>query len=216
MLKLKAVLSSGLSRRALGLTAAGAALTLPLSLSACGGSAGITPAQGDMALGAAEGAKVTVVEYASVTCGHCAAWQKEVWPRFKAKYVDTNKVRYVFREFPTAPEAVAVAGFLIARCAGEGQYFDVIDEVMASQTEWQAGTPPSQSLQRIATSAGLNQQQFKACISDPEAIAAMEQRIQAGVDAGVTGTPTFFVNGDKIADSSLEALSAAIDPLLEG
>ena len=208
MLKLKAVLSSGLSRRALGLTAAGAALTLPLSLSACGGSAGITPAQGDMALGAAEGAKVTVVEYASVTCGHCAAWQKEVWPRFKAKYV--------FREFPTAPQAVAVAGFLIARCAGEGQYFDVIDEVMASQTEWQAGTPPSQSLQRIATSAGLDQQQFKACISDPEAIAAMEQRIKAGLDAGVTGTPTFFVNGDKIADSSLEALSAAIDPLLEG
>ncbi|MEJ6788162.1 DsbA family protein [Brevundimonas sp. BR2-1] len=214
MLKLKAVRSSGLSRRTLGLTAAAAALTLPLS--ACGGSAGVTPAQGDMALGAAEGAKVTVVEYASVTCGHCAAWQAEVWPRFKAKYVDTNKVRYVFREFPTAPQAVAVAGFLIARCAGERQYFDVIDDVMASQAEWQAGTPPSQSLQRIATSAGLNDQQFEACLSDREAIAAMDQRIKAGLDAGVTGTPTFFVNGEKLADSSLEALSAAIDPLLEG
>ncbi len=214
MLKLKAVLSSGLSRRALGLTATAAALTLPLS--ACGGSAGITPAQGDMALGAAEGAKVTVVEYASVTCGHCAAWQTEVWPQFKAKYVDTNKVRYVFREFPTAPQPVAVAGFLIARCAGEGQYFDVIEDVMASQAEWQAGTPPRQSLQRIATAAGLNDQQFKACLSDPDGLAAMDQRIKAGLDAGVTGTPTFFVNGQKIADSSLAALSAAIDPLLEG
>lgn len=214
MLIRRTSVSSALNRRcALGLTAAAA---LTLSLSACGGSAGITPAEGDMALGAAEGAKVTVVEYASVTCGHCAAWQEEVWPRFRAKYVDTNKVRYVFREFPTAPQAVAVAGFLIARCAGEGQYFDVIDEVMASQKEWQTGTPPSQSLKRIATSAGLNDQQFKACISDPAAIAAMEQRIQAGVAAGVIGTPTFFVNGEQIADSSLEALSAAIDPLLEG
>ncbi len=214
MLIRRTALSSALNRRcALGLTAAAA---LTLSLSACGGSAGITPAEGDMALGAAEGAKVTVVEYASVTCGHCAAWQEEVWPQFRAKYVDTDKVRYVFREFPTAPQAVAVAGFLIARCAGEGQYFDVIDEVMASQREWQTGTPPSQSLQRIATSAGLNDQQFKACIGDPAAIAAMEQRIQAGVAAGVTGTPTFFVNGEQIADSSLEALSAAIDPLLEG
>lgn len=206
------ILSSALTRRrALGLTAAAAAV----SLSACGGSSRVTPAEGDMALGAAEGAKVTVVEYASVTCGHCAAWQEEVWPAFKAKYVDTNKVRYVFREFPTAPQAVAVAGFLIARCAGEGQYFEVIEEVMASQKEWQAGTPPSQSLQRIASSAGLNDQQFRACVSDREAIAAMDQRIKAGLDAGVTGTPTFFVNGVKIADSSLAALSAAIDPLLE-
>ncbi len=199
-------------RRALGLTVAAAALTL----SACGGSRPIAPAEGDMSLGAPVGAKVTVVEYASVTCGHCAAWQQEVWPSFKAKYVDTNKVRYVFREFPTAPQAVAVAGFLIARCAGETQYFRVIEQVMASQEEWQAGTPPSQSLQRIATSAGLDNQQFRACVSDREAIAAMDQRIQAGLDAGVTGTPTFFVNGVKIADSSLAALSAAIDPLLEG
>ncbi len=198
-------------RRAFGLTAAAAALTL----SACGGSRRIAPAEGDMSLGAPEGAKVTVVEYASVTCGHCAAWQEEVWPSFKARYVDTNKVRYVFREFPTAPQAVAVAGFLIARCAGEGQYFEVIEQVMASQKEWQAGTPPSQSLQRIATSAGLDNRQFRACISDREAIAAMDRRIKAGLDAGVTGTPTFFVNGVKIADSSLAALSAAIDPLLE-
>lgn len=198
-------------RRAFGLTAAAAALTL----SACGGPRRIAPAEGDMSLGAPEGAKVTVVEYASVTCGHCAAWQQEVWPGFKARYVDTNKVRYVFREFPTAPQAVAVAGFLIARCAGEGQYFEVIEQVMASQEEWQAGTPPSQSLQRIATSAGLDNQQFRACVSDREAIAAMDQRIKAGLDAGVTGTPTFFVNGAKIADSSLAALSAAIDPLLE-
>ncbi|WP_292128879.1 DsbA family protein [Brevundimonas sp.] len=194
------------------LTTAVAALTL----SACSGSRQIAPAEGDMALGAPEGAKVTVVEYASVTCSHCAAWQEEVWPGFKARYVDTNKVRYVFREFPTAPQAVAVAGFLIARCAGERQYFQVIDQVMASQEEWRAGTPPSQSLQRIATSAGLNDQQFRACVSDRDAIAAMDERIKAGLDAGVTGTPTFFVNGVKIADSSLAALSAAIDPLLEG
>jgi len=164
-----------------------------------------------MALGAAEGAKVTVVEYASVTCAHCAAWQDEVWPAFKTKYVDNKKVRYVFREFPTPPQDVAVAGFLIARCAGEDKYFDVIHQIMASQKEWAAGTNPRDSLIRIAGAAGLNQQQFEACVRDEDAIKAMEARIKSGLDAGVSGTPTFLVNGTRVVDSSLSGLSEAID-----
>ena len=106
---------ASMSRRA-AVTAA--ALAAMATLAGCSGGGQSGAVEGDMALGAPEGAKVTVVEYASVTCGHCAAWQEQVYPEFKAKYVDTNQVRYVFREFPTAPEAVAVAGFLVARCAG--------------------------------------------------------------------------------------------------
>ena len=196
-----------MSRRA-AMTAA--ALTAMATLAGCGGSSG-GAAEGDMALGAPEGAKVTVVEYASVTCSHCAAWQEEVWPEFKTRYVDTNKVRYVFREFPTPPADIAAAGFLIARCAGEDKYFDVIHEIMASQREWQAGVPPRSTLVRVATGAGLSEQQFQACVSDEAAIKALDARVKAGVDAGVNSTPTFLVNGTRVLDTSLESLSSAID-----
>ena len=105
---------ASMSRRA-ALTAA--ALAAMATVAGCTAKSG-GEAQGDMAVGAAEGAKVTVVEYASVTCPHCALWQKNTWPAFKAKYVDTNKVRYIFRELPTPPVDAATAGFLVARCAG--------------------------------------------------------------------------------------------------
>ncbi|CAN5214539.1 DsbA family protein [soil metagenome] len=199
-----------MSRRA-ALT--GAALAAMATLSGCGAGAA-KPAEGDMSLGAAEGAKVTVVEYASVTCSHCAEWQKDTWPGFKAKYIDTNKVRYTFREFPTAPVPVATAGFLIARCAGEDKYFDVIHTIMARQDQLFGGIPPHDFLLSIATEAGLTEQQFEACIQDDAAVAKMETRIKAGLDAGVTGTPTFLVNGEKVIDSSLSGLSEKIDAAL--
>ena len=197
-----------MSRRA-ALT--GAALTAMVSLSACGGDKAASAAEGDMGLGLPDGAKVTVVEYASVTCSHCAVWQQEVWPEFKAKYVDTNKIRYVFREFPTPPVPVAAAGFLVARCAGPDKYFDVLHEIMASQNEIFGGTPPRTVLLRIAQGAGMSEAQFTACVTDEKASAALEKRVQAGLDAGVQGTPTFMVNGEKVADSSLAGLSGKID-----
>ena len=186
---------------------------MALILSACnqGGGSGAAATQGDMAMGAAEGAKVTVVEYASTTCAACAAWNEQVWPDFKAKYVDTQKVRFVFREFPTPPQDIAVAGFLIARCAGEDKYFDVVHDIMASQKEWMAGVAPRTTLFRAGQAAGLSEQQINDCIRDKAAIEAMEKRIQAGISAGVTGTPYFTVNGVKVADSSLSGLSEVID-----
>jgi protein-disulfide isomerase len=203
---------ASMSRRAAVTGAALAAMTL---LAACSGGGGANaPAEGDMALGAPEGAKVTVVEYASVTCSHCAAWQEQVYPEFKAKYVDTNQVRYIFREFPTAPEAVAVAGFLVARCAGPDKYFPVIHEIMASQHEIFGGTPPRTILLRIANGAGLSEEQFQACVTDADAIKAMDARIKSALDAGVTGTPYFLVNGEHVQDSSIAGLSAAIDAAL--
>jgi len=198
---------ASMSRRAALTAAALAAMATVAGCTAKSGGA----AEGDMSVGAGADAKVMVVEYASVTCGHCAVWNEEVWPEFKTKYVDTNKVRYVFREFPTPPQDIAVAGFLIARCAGPDKYFDVVHDIMASQKEWMAGVAPRTTLFRAAAAAGLSQEQTEACIRDKAAIEEMSNRIKAGIDAGVTGTPTFIVNGTKVADSSLSGLSQAID-----
>ena len=198
---------ASMSRRAALTAAALAAMATVAGCTAKSGGA----ADGDMAMGAGADAKVTVVEYASVTCGHCAVWNEEVWPEFKTRYVDTKKVRYVFREFPTPPQDIAVAGFLIARCAGPDKYFDVVHDIMASQKEWMAGVAPRTTIFRAAAAAGLSQEQTEACIRDKAAIEEMSNRIKAGIDAGVTGTPTFIVNGTKVADSSLSGLSQAID-----
>ena len=199
-----------MSRRA---AITGAALAT-MALAACGGGAK-GAAEGDMAMGAPEGAKVTVVEYASVTCPHCALWQANTWPAFKAKYVDTNKVRYVFRELPTPPIDAATAGFLVARCAGEDKYFDVVHQLMATQQEM-VTTSPRDWLLRTAQAAGLSEDQFNQCITDRDAIAAMDQRIQAARAQGVTGTPAFYVNDTVVVSpgsegATLEDLSKVID-----
>ncbi|QDH74117.1 thioredoxin domain-containing protein [Brevundimonas sp. M20] len=201
-----------MSRRA---ALSAAALAAMATLTGCGGGSS-APAQGDMALGAAEGAKVTVIEYASVTCPHCAAWQEETWPGFKAKYVDTNKVRYVFRELRTPPANVAAAGFAVARCAGEDKYFDVVHELMSNLPELQ-GADPRSTLFRIGNGAGLSNSQIEACIKDPENLKASDERDRQALRAGVTGTPTFFVNGTQVispgsnSGATLTDLSTAID-----
>lgn len=201
---------AAMSRRA-AITAA--ALAAMAALAGCKGGAGGS-AEGDMAMGAADGAKVTVVEYASVTCPHCAAWQEETWPEFKTKYVDTNKVRYIFRELPTPPAPVATAGFLLARCAGEDKYFQVIHELMADQQEFVRNTRPT--LFRVGGAVGLSQQQVQECITDKAGLAAAEARTKQAIDAGVSTTPAFFVNGTQVITpggegASIEDLSKAID-----
>jgi len=156
------------------------------------------------------------VEYASVTCHVCAAWQKENWAAFKAAYVDTNKVRYVFRELPTPPPEFAYAGFLLARCAGPDKYFDVIHAIMESQTEWRTGTNPRDSLIRIAGGVGIDEAAFTRCVTNPEAIAALETRVKAATDAGVINTPTFFVNGRQVSSPGGEGtVMADLAPAIE-
>lgn len=202
-----------MSRRA---AITGAAMAT-MALAACGSGAK-GAAEGDMAQGAAEGAKVTVVEYASVTCPHCAIWQQNTYPAFKAKYVDTGKVRYVFRELPTPPVDAATAGFLVARCAGPDKYFDVVHQLMKTQQEM-ITTSPREWLLRTAQAAGLSEEQFNQCVTDKNAVAAMEKRVQAARAQGVTGTPAFYVNDTQVISpggegASLADLSAAIDAAL--
>jgi protein-disulfide isomerase len=158
-------------------------------------------------------AKVTVVEYASDTCPHCARFAAEVFPAFKAKYVDTGKVLYVFREFPTQPVDLSAAGFVLARCAGEGKYFDVVNALFQSQN---AGNGRD-FLMAGAKAGGLSEDQVKACLDDPAALTDLNARVQHAVDVEkIDGTPTFIINGMKLKDGekTLKDLDAAIAPLL--
>jgi protein-disulfide isomerase len=164
-----------------------------------------------MSLGDAN-AKIHLEEYASVTCSHCARFNNDVFPAFKAKYIDTGKVRYTLNEFLTAPEAVAVAGFLTARCAGKDKYFAVIDTLFHSQAEMFESGDFRGTLLKVAQQSGLSEAQFNKCVSDEAANKAIAERLEAAQKRGVTATPTFFVNGKKVKEGemTLPELDAAI------
>lgn len=175
---------------------AAAAAIATLALAACGGGGGKVTAD-DMSLGKAD-APVTVIEYASLACSHCAKWEKEVFPAFKTKYIDTGKVHYVYREFITSPPELAASGALLARCAGKDKYFTVIEAVFHAQEEIFTTGDIRGPLLRIAETAGMNEDQFNACVGDEKALAAFNARVEKyAKDAKIEGTPTFFFNGDK-------------------
>lgn len=200
-----------IARRTVILAAMAAAA---LTLAACGDK-GAGKAEGDMSLGDPN-AKVKVIEYASVTCSHCAAWNEEVFPAFKAKYIDTGKVHYTFREFPTAPMPVAAAGFLLARCAGEDKYFEVVDAIMRSQQEMFESRDPRGTLLRVAQSVGMNEAEFEKCVSDEAALKEFTARTDAAIKAGIDSTPTFVIDGEKfVGAQSMAQLDAAIGPKLK-
>ena len=166
----------------------------------------------DMSLGNPN-AKVTVIEYASASCPHCARFNNDVFPAFKAKYIDTNKIHYVFREFLTPPQEVAAAGFLTARCAGKDKYFSVLDAIYRGQQAMYQSGDVHGTLLRIAESAGLTEPQFTACINDPKAIQALSDRVETYAKRdNITGTPTFIINGKALdGEQSLASLTTAIN-----
>jgi protein-disulfide isomerase len=151
----------------------------------------------DMALGPAN-ASVTITEYASMSCPHCAAFNANVFPKIKSEYIDTGKVRYVFREFPLDTKAAAAS--LLARCIAKddaGKFFAVIDILFKKQDEWVVKT--KQTLTRIGREAGMNEQSVETCIKDQ----ALFDKLSAdGKFANevlrVNATPTFFINGERV------------------
>lgn len=158
-------------------------------------------------------APVTVIEYASFTCSHCADFHNTVLPAFKAKYIDTGKVRLVHRNLPTAPANVAAAAAAVALCAAPERYFDVAAVFMRDQASLQTTGAQPWFAAGIAAS-GKTREQIEACLNGPTIRTALDAQIEGARAAGVAGTPTFFVNGTMVMEHSLEALSAAIDPLL--
>jgi protein-disulfide isomerase len=187
-------------------------LAAALALAASFAAAAVTdPQSDDMALGKAT-ARVTVVEYASVGCPHCAKWANEVFPAFKAKYVDTGKARFVLRELLTGDPALAAAGFMVARCAGPAKYFDVVDGVYQHQAEmFTPGASRGDLLEGVAKSAGMSDEAFQACLTTQANLDALNARADRHHLDGIDSTPTFFVNGQRIdGEVPLDQLAAAI------
>jgi protein-disulfide isomerase len=187
-----------------------AALAGALLLAAC--SRGPAPSAEDMTMGDPK-APVKMVEYASASCSHCATFNNTVFPEFKTKYIDTGKVHYTLKEFLTPPNELAAAGFLTARCAGKERYFTVLDAIFRSQQEiFQTGDMRGVLL-RVAQSAGLTEAQFNACITDEEALKALNARVDRAIKQDrITGTPAFFINGKSVGEGeiSLAALEKAV------
>lgn len=184
-----------------------------LALAACSKSAtsvGAANAE-DMSMGDPN-AKVLVAEYASASCPHCAEFNNVVFQAFKAKYIDTGKVHYVFHEFLTPPVQFAAAGFLTARCAGKDKYFGVLDAIYRQQTDIYKSGDLRGGLLRIAQSTGMTEKQFTDCISDEKALNALNARVdKAGKNDGIESTPTFVINGTKVEG---EQTLAKLDELI--
>lgn len=175
------------------------------------GSATAAPAPGDMTLGDPK-AKVKMVEYASLSCVHCAVFNNEVLPAFRKKYIETGKVHYTFREILTPPNEVAAAGFMIARCAGKDRYFAVVDAMFHEFDAWSKSGDVRPSLLKAGKAGGLSDQQVMACVADDKALETLEARVAENVKRGdITGTPTFSFNGKThVGPMTAAELDAAV------
>ena len=202
----------------LGTVAVGGALSLLMASAKADDT--ISPAdlaqtgpEGDIVLGS-DKAPVTIVEYASMDCPHCAHFAATTYPDLKKRYIDTGKVRYIFREFPL--HQIALAGSVLARCAGNDKYMAVVEVLFAKQADWVV-EQPLQPLLALAKQFGLTEDSFKACLSNQK----LEDDIMAVRDRavekfGVNSTPTFFVNGKKlVGDVSIDQMAKEIDPYLK-
>jgi protein-disulfide isomerase len=155
----------------------------------------------DRVLGSSD-APLTIIEYASITCPHCAAFHAQTFPELKRRYIDTGKVKLVFRELPTGPAPLAMAGFLMARCAPEDKYYDVISLLFERQVPlinaYQAGGPGArEELVRIAAAMGISEERFDACIRDDAEIERINQWVdEATLRYGQMSTPAFVINGE--------------------
>ena len=203
MITRRTLLMAGAAAAALGLTSPAFAVDEAELLK--------PPSLGDMALGADEGAKVTLVEYASATCPHCAAFHKDVWPKLKAEYIDTKKIRFIFREFPLNDPAMAA--FMIARSAPKESYFPLLDVFFDTLETWAQN--PAQGLLNIAKQAGFTEEKFNETLKNEKLARGIIEIRDGGVKFGVKGTPTFFLNGKIMeGETTFDTLKAAIDPLL--
>jgi protein-disulfide isomerase len=195
--------------------AAIAALTLA---AACGpqARANLTPLEGDSFLGPAD-AKVAVIEYGAPTCPACKSWHGQNWAQLKAGYIDSGKIKFVFREFPSHNPPVDAAVFSIARCVGQAEWFAVIDKAFEKQMDIERASQRGEATQAmidLGKEFGLSPEQVEGCIRDPKNIGRVQQSQDEGYARGVNSTPTFFINDREVHDASYEGMSAEIDALL--
>ncbi|MGE0697726.1 MAG: DsbA family protein [Hyphomicrobiaceae bacterium] len=169
----------------------------------------------DLVLGKAD-APVTIVEYASMTCSHCASFHNTVLPKLKEKYIDTGKARLIMREFPL--DNLAAAASMLARCAGDGKSHELISAFFAKQDEWAfVQGSPIPAMFKIASEHGFTKESFDKCLTDQKLLEGITAtRDKANKTFQVRSTPTFFVNGKKLdrADD-IQYFDKALEPLLK-
>jgi protein-disulfide isomerase len=165
---------------------------------------------GEQAIGDAN-APITIIEYASMSCPHCAEFSGTTFPELKRRYIDSGKVRFIFREFPLDPLAEAAA--MLPRCAPEDKFFAAVDTLFATQENWRV-EQPLEPLLAAAQQAGFTQDSFKACLQDQTILDGIEWvRTRAHEKFKVMSTPAFFVNG-KVHEGnlSIEGLERLMQP----
>lgn len=168
-------------------------------------------------------APVTLTVYLSTTCGHCAAWHTEDLPALKARYVDTGQVRIAYRDLPTPPQQVAIVGTVMARCAPAEKYDAVLDALFLGQARLQAA--PAEAQREAVTgwlfaggvAGGLTPDQMNACFADQANFAEVQDRAEQAFADGVSSTPSFFINGERVPDAALLQSRgvAAFEPLIQ-
>jgi protein-disulfide isomerase len=203
-------------------------IVLALALSGCGGGAAgpmppidkatYVPPQaelmapgplGERALGKPN-APITVIEYVSLTCPHCANFYKTVFPRVKKEYIDTGKVRFIVREFPIGHTSGHAA--IANRCAPENKYFYLLGQFLSRQREWVSQEVRPDAIYAIAKSSGMTRETFDKCLSNQTIIDGLTEVKQRGRQFGVIGTPTFFINGRKAqGEVTFEEIKAMIE-----
>lgn len=158
-------------------------------------------------------APVTMIEYASMTCTHCAHFHETTWPTLVKDYIDTGKVRFILREFPLDP--LATAGFMLARCEGPDKRNAVIDLLFDKQQSWAFTDKPLEALEQVLKQTGMSKDKFEACLKDQKLYDQVnEVRDRGGQKFGVTATPTFYVNGTKVTgEVNPQTLAKILDPL---
>ncbi|WP_371818807.1 DsbA family protein [Rhodomicrobium sp. Az07] len=199
-----------------------AALALVLGLSSLTGGRLVSPAAAqdaaaqpalpDMALGKAD-APVTIIEYSSLSCPHCATFHKDVLPELKKQFIDTGKARYIQREFPL--NDAAFAGSVLARCLDTSRYFAFNDLLFRKMDDWAFKQDALTPLKLYAKQAGLNDAEFNKCLSNEDLQKKVLAVRELGEKQGVRGTPTFFINGKKLdGAATIEAFAEAMKPYL--
>ena len=168
----------------------------------------------EMALGRVD-APVTIIEYASMTCPHCAQFHNQVMPIIKSEFVDKGIVRMVYRDFPL--DRLALAAAVIARCAGDHRYFPFVNALYAAQDKWARDSDPMAALSRVALLGGMSQAQFDACLKKDEmAKEVLDQQLEADKSYGLRSTPTIIVNGDLYSGGlTVDQLRAVIHSKLK-
>lgn len=167
-----------------------------------------------MALGKAD-APLTIIEYASLTCPHCATFQRDTVPELKKEYIDAGLVRMVYRDFPL--DSLALAAAMLARCSGPERYFGFVEVLFRSQATWANSDNPRQELARIARLANMTEEAFDACLKDTALLKGIQARAEEGQKRyDINSTPTFIVGDRKLSGAvPFKDLKEIIDAVLK-